>query len=197
MGSSFRTALVNDTELLSAIERLRKEDRDQGAWEDLYRCVYPYLIALMFRAVKGNRYLAEEAVQEVMLRILRNFDFNTNESSPASLMSYVKQTGRSVLIDLMRRETHEGRRLTSLDKDSDIVLDQPDPNSDQARRVLLEDTLAVAMRSLEPRQQTVVSLLLEGRNIGEVAHALSVSEKTAYNIVSMVRKRMRELLFVY
>lgn len=46
--------------------------QDEAAWEDLYRKLWPYVMASMYRGLGGNRTLAEEAAQDVMFRILRH-----------------------------------------------------------------------------------------------------------------------------
>jgi RNA polymerase sigma factor (sigma-70 family) len=185
---------VNEERLFLAIDCLRQNDRDPDAWENLYRAVYPYLLTVMFRAVRGNQFLAEEGVQEVMLRVLRNYDFSTPLANPASLMLYLKNTARSVVIDLVRRQNREGR-VHTFDCELSDANEQPDPRVDPAQRALLENALELAKRTLRPRELEVLELILEGRKIGEVAAALGVSEKTAYNAVSLVRKRMRGALF--
>jgi RNA polymerase sigma factor (sigma-70 family) len=188
---------VNDTELNSAIARLAANGRDEDAWEKLYRLVYPYLFGSLFRMLRGNRYLAEEAVQEVMMRLLRNLDFSSREMTAASLMSYLKLTLRSVAFDLFRsqeRPGHEGSQPAPNEAETADPEDSALSPEDQA---MIRFAFDRAMENLSDHERTVMTLHLDGRSIGEIAESMQIAEKTGYNLLSLARKKLREALFEF
>lgn len=185
---------MNDAALRSSITRLSSNDRDESAWEELYRQVFPYLMAIMYRGLAGNRFLAEEGVQEVMLRFLRSYKFDMASASPGSVVSYLKQTAQSVRSDLRRRQSREEQSQVSIEEHPESS-ENADPAVDPIQRSVLDQAFKRATANLKAREQTVVELLVQGRTLGEVALALNVSEKTAYNVVALVRRQMREYLF--
>jgi RNA polymerase sigma factor (sigma-70 family) len=185
---------VNDAALQSSITRLSSNDRDESAWEDLYRQVFPYLMAIVYRGVGGKRFLAEEGVQEIMLRFLRSYKFDASTASPGSVVSYLKQTSQSVLSDMRRRQTREEHFQVAIEEHAESS-ENVDPAADPITRSLLDEAFQRAAGQLNARGRAVVELLVQGRTLGEVADALNVSEKTAYNVVALVRRHMRDCLF--
>ena len=180
--------------LRRVIEDLRGHPSDDDAWERLYRLLYPFIFASLFRMLKGNKYLAEESVQETMLRLLRNLDFGKS-TTPAGLISYVKQTMQSVGFDLFRRH-----HLTFVDPNTDELLNPEWPTTfltencveDQA---LMNLRVAEVMRTLPVRDAEILWLLIEGRTVDEIAKNLNISNKTAYNVTSLAKKKIRKFLF--
>lgn len=186
---------MNDERLSPIIERLKKDAHSADAWDDLYRAIYPYVFATMFRAVRGNNYLAEEAVQEVVMRLVQNVNFKMDGFDAGSLRAYVSRTSRSVLVDLLRKEERQTRNRVSLDELGEQALDIQDGGSGLFDEGLLGSRILEAASGLSPREKIVVEYLLEGRNVNEIARSLSVTEKTAYNLISLVRGQMRDRLF--
>jgi DNA-directed RNA polymerase specialized sigma24 family protein len=56
--------------LKAAIERLASSSADEDAWRFLYREMRPFVLAILYRRLK-DRATAEDAAQEVFLRVLR------------------------------------------------------------------------------------------------------------------------------
>lgn len=186
---------MEDGALASVIERLCHGSGDQRAWDDLYQAVFPYLFATMFRAFRGSRYLSDEAVQEVMVRLLRNYRFEPGEANPRSLMAYLKLTARSVIVDMVRRQRRDDSRNMTLDVEVEPGSDIADGSVDAIEVGLAERRLRRILEELDERDRRVVEFLLEGRNLDEIAKALNVAKKTASNRISAVRKEMRLRLF--
>lgn len=183
---------MDDQVLGSAIERLAADNRDVTAWSDLYTSLYPFLYASMFRMMRANRFLAEESVQEAMMRLLRNFDFRSPGVSVASLMSYMKQTIRSVAFDVLdkerRMERHE--EIDSLDP-AEFSTEAGSPETS----AILADLYQKLRGELSSHESEVLDLLAGGASVDRVAEVLSVSKKRAYNLTGNVRRKVRSILF--
>jgi RNA polymerase sigma factor (sigma-70 family) len=183
---------LDDNLLRSAILRLSADERDSDAWEDLYKGLYPLLFATLFRIFKGNRFLSEESVQEVMIRLLCNFDFAANTVSVPSLIAYLNKTIRSVAFDLIRKEKRFERN-EDIANVEDILLSIEVESSEKV--IAIERLLGEAIANLPVRDGQILQMLIAGLSTEEIANALNVSKKTAYNLTSMVRQRVRPLLF--
>lgn len=186
---------MEQDKLNSIIDQLGTNRSDEDAWEALYRTCYPYLISIMYRSLGGNKFLAEEAVQEVMLRLFRQLDFRMNQLTPVSLMSYLKQTAQSALVDLIRKESRTPKSQDKSSFDVRLEAELADFRIDPERRSELNHKLARALAEFCGRDRLIAESLLEGRTIGEMAHSLSVSDKTAYALIASVRRQMRYFLF--
>lgn len=181
---------MDDQLLRSSIEELRVDSRDPDAWENLYRSLYPYVFGTLFRMLHGNAFLAEESVQEVMIRILRSFDFKIPTVTAASLMLYLRRTIRSVALDLYRQEKahDEGEEL------SDEILETLS-NSSTEDDLIAKIEWKKILEGLSAKESQVACLLLSGHSSSQIADTLSVRNKTASNLSSLVRRRIRKILF--
>lgn len=183
---------MDDHLLLSAIRRLAVEERDSEAWDDLYQCLYPFLFATLFRVLRGNRFLAEESVQEVMIRLLRNFNFNSGAISAASMTAYLNLAARSVAFDLLRKEMrYERREGLGILEATAFSTEAAWQDGLGAIDRLLEDVV----RGLPLREGQILQMLAGGLSIEEISENLNVTKKTAYNLTSSVRRRVRPIFF--
>ena len=182
---------LNDVQLNSAITRLARNHRDEDAWEDLYKTLYPYLFASLFRKLRGYRFLAEDASQEVMGRLIRNMDFSQGSVTPPSLIEYLNRTIQSVVSDFFRREANKGRDEILFDDTQAPFISEESFEG----LTLLILTLEKALTQLSEGDKNVISMIASGRNALEVAKELKSSEKTAYNRISLARSHLRQVLF--
>jgi RNA polymerase sigma factor (sigma-70 family) len=183
---------VDDDLLRSAIRRLAVDERDSEAWEDLYKGLYPLLFATLFRIFKGNKFLAEESAQEVMIRLLRSFNFTTNTVSVPSLVAYLNKTARSVAFDLLRKEKRFERNEDIANVEDSLFSNETESSE---KMIALERLLREAGASLPARDGRILQMLTAGLTNEEIAKSLNVSKKTAYNLTSIVRQRLRPFLF--
>lgn len=83
----------------------------------------------------------------------------------------------------------------SIDDPDESTADMPDLRSNPMNDNLLSAVLQEAPSVLNPREKEIVQYLIEGRDIGEIARSLNVTEKTAYNLISLIRQQVRARLF--
>lgn len=187
---------MSDEALVRTLARLSESPSDAKAWEDLYRLVWPVVVAKMYRSLGGNLFLAEEAMQEVMLRLVRYMDFSSISLSAKGFLSYVNSTCRSVMIDLIRRDRHLQKNWLEKEKSDNVSSDEAvDWQLTPEEKVVVRDAFAHALGKLTPREVEIASQLMEGRTNEEISENLEISQKTAHNAISLMRKRLRALLF--
>jgi len=151
----------SEAELVDAARR-----GDHGAWEALYRSVYPGLRAFMSRRV-GTAHV-EDAVSETMTRAVAGID--RFELGPVGFAGWVYGIGRRVAADHYRRAGRQARQeeaaVRGIDPDGPAPLDTVLEGEDRAAM-----RAAFALLSADERE------LLELRVVGglsaeEVAAAL-------------------------
>ncbi len=184
---------MNQDRLAAALQKLAVSNTDSAAWDDIYTLLWPFAFAIMFRSLGGNRTIAEDAVQEVMLRLFRVVDFGTAKFVPETFIAYFRRICRSVIVDLIRRNASKDRQTVPLEElnPSDFVEDVASPEE----RVIAKQMLDTALDLLEPSQRELFDRLAQGYDVAEIARIKGIRPKTAANTVSAMRKHLRFLLF--
>ena len=179
--------------LESIIKRLANDPVDEFAWGELYRQLWPFVFTVTYRRLRGTRALAEDAAQDVFLRLLRARPFR-NFADERALRAYVRRVAENTANDYLRRvlgvqsvET----ALSDLERWHDEV---PAPPTEREGTVELRDLLDGARRSLPSVDGEILSLVIEGRNLSEIAKATGLSYANAGVRLHRLRKRLRKLL---
>jgi RNA polymerase sigma-70 factor, ECF subfamily len=154
---------------------------DPDTWEELYRILWPWLLAKAHTRLTGDLALAEDISQEVMLRLLRGPQFGVFENA-ARLRGYVKQVCEHLVIDEIRKQKARGVHVS----DQDVPARSAD--------LLLGLTLGEARARLEDDDSILLNLLLAGLTPTEIARQLSLSTRTVYNKTSELRQKLRRLV---
>lgn len=180
-----------------ALATLAENRRDQKAWEDLYRGLWPWVMATMYRGLGGQRALAEEASQEVFMKLLRYARFNRPGHSAAQFRSFVKIVATGVLADHRRSRSREQKLSTGADSDTAPKLAEsvpdpgPSPEHDQVGRSLVDEL----MRRLNNRDRTVAELFLaHGAAPREIAATTGCDVREVYESVARIKLKAKELL---
>lgn len=160
---------------------------NRRALEQLYERHRNLLMGFLIR-VTGDRDLAEDAFQEVWIKVMRGIgSFNP---ARGTFRSWLFRIAHNATIDLRRRERHRGG--PSLDRPVgeggtaaiDLVRSPypgPDRQSDGRRRL---QELEGALDDLSERQRTAILLRhQQGFTYAEVAEALGVPEGTAKTLI--------------
>jgi len=156
------------------------------AW---FRAEHPAVFRLCFGFL-AHRADAEDVAQEAMLQLLdRLGSWDTTRSYRAWRTTLVLNRCRDrVRRRGVRREAEEG-----------AAAGRPESiRSDPAETVELaeaEELLALGLRSLPPREREAFVLRdLDGLDTAEVARALEITESSVRSLVTLARRRLRELL---
>src|ERR1700722_8900956 len=163
------SALKKSDDLEEALAVLAVRPRDVKGWEELYCRLWPWVMAMTYRGLHGQRALAEDASQEVFMKLLRYARF-TSEQSAAQFRSFVRIVTTGVLADYVRAQTRQQGPAPRADPESmDSIPDQhPSAEHDQITRSVFDDLMA----RLDPRDRSVAQLSLKmGATPREVAAA--------------------------
>ncbi len=160
--------------------------RDEKAMADLYQLVSARLLGVLLRMLR-NRALAEEALQDVMVRIWQRADQFVAYRGRA--LAWIISIARYRAIDLLRTQ----RSQIALDDAPEEALEDPsatefvEATSSQLSRRALDD----CFRSLTPEQQRCLSLAyVDGYSQDEIATTIASPLGT---VKSWVRRGLSSL----
>jgi RNA polymerase sigma-70 factor (ECF subfamily) len=185
-GAQPRSRMAQD--VIEDIESLlgRCALRDQKALADLYELVSPRLLGLLLRMLR-NRALAEEALQDVMIRVWQRADQYVAYRGRA--MAWVTSIARYRAIDMLRSH----RSQTALDDVPEETLADPgaeafaEAASSERSRRLLDD----CFQRLSAEQQRCLSLAyVDGYSQDEIATVIASPLGT---VKSWVRRGLASL----
>ncbi|MDX3075332.1 MULTISPECIES: sigma-70 family RNA polymerase sigma factor [unclassified Streptomyces] len=142
--------------------------------EDLMRALYREhagaLFAYVLRLVGGDRYLAEDVVQETLLRAWKSA--SRLDPGARSLRPWLVTVARRIVID-----GHRSRQARPPEA-SPAALDQL-PAEDELERSLRLMTISDALEDLtEAHRQVLIETYFKGRTVNEAAAALGVPPGT-------------------
>ncbi len=165
------------------IERLQEGDR--SALADIYRLHADAVFGLSLRLTR-NRSLAEEATQEVFVRLWDRP--HAYDSGRGSLRSFLLQHSRGRSIDLIRSES--ARRVRE-DREGWMAPNGTAGTDEQAIEMTVGETVRTALEALPERERRPIELAYYGgHSYREVATLLGEAEGT---IKSRIRSGLRRL----
>lgn len=176
-------SIFDDQELLKRVAK-----GDERAFEIIY---HNYSKKIYFFSLKTlqSPTLAEEVVQEVMLKLWRMGNLLTEINH---LEGYLKTASRNTSLNLLRRQEIE-RRANDL-----VGISWEEANNETEELLLLNDTrrlLEVAIALLPPQQQEVYRLCHQrGLKYEEVAQKLNLAPTTVATHMKLALKFLRSYL---
>jgi len=169
---------VNTDKLREILKRLERSRADQEAWNLLYRHLWPLLVAINYRILRGDRELAQDASQEVVLRLFRYVQFEDFQDKPEDFLSYVRamcrNVSRSYLARLLREPSFSQQLLESRE-----LLKSPTGENDAEERAILRSEMTAATASLDSDDRKLLDLLRAGATISEIAERLGITYSNA------------------
>ncbi len=159
----------------------------EEAFVKLYR-LYRDRIFNFARRMLGDQAQAEEAAQDVFLKIYRAKDrYRAN----SKFSTYIFRVASNHCLNLLARKEH---RLTDHGEMADHPSNNDDPES-SASRSQLRSIIAEAVRDLPSKQAAALLLCLhEGMTYRDVAEALDTSESAIKSLVFRARETMMKKL---
>ena len=154
--------------------------------EDIIDALYRlYEQSMYFEAYKilHDEYLAEDALHEAFLRLIRNRKKIVDPKSPA-VRRYAYKTVRSAALDLYRAQ----KKL----RENCLVLDETIENTAAVEDGMTNLPLSL-LADLPPKYAAVMRcLFLDGLNIRETAAVLEISEALVRKRCERARKLLKE-----
>lgn len=169
---------------------LRESPGEETAWKELYVSWWPYVLAQVARELRGQRWLAEEAAQEVFLRLVRYCPFDDLGGDPAAFRAYLRTVCRNTARTCLRRIWNRPEIALPVGGEELIESSEDLPGSEQEARDLFEK----ALEDLSPDDRTLIRMLIDGESLPEIAGRLGVSYSAAAVRVHRLRRRIRQWL---
>jgi RNA polymerase sigma-70 factor, ECF subfamily len=170
-----RTQRPDDSALVAAAQQ-----GDAAAFESLVRAHSSPVYAHALRFF-GNPQAAEDAVQEVFIKVYRSIE---TFDGTAAFSTWLYRVTRNVCLDMLRSGQ---RRPVPVDL-VDVSLTAVD---DPAAEAITTATVEAAMRALPPEDRDALSAIgLFGLSYAEAADALGVPEGTVKSRVFRARKTL-------
>ena len=141
----------------------------------------------------GNREDAEEVVQDVLLRLWKNW----REMEPDQLPAWITRVARNACLDALRRRKSY-RKLVS-DEDGEEALERAAAGGPGPEELMeaseFQQQLEVALQALPEEHRTIVVLReIQGLKYGEIAGALGLPLNTVKVYLHRGRRALREQL---
>lgn len=161
--------------------------------EDLFRREGSRLVAaLAARLGTHQLQLAEDVVQEAMMRALQTWPYRGVPDNPAA---WLTQTARNLALDHLRRQRRWRQKEQGIAAEFEGSMESP---SDQDQAAFSDDTLRMMFVCFHPQlsidAQTVLALrTLCGLSAAEIAAAYLTSEAAISKRLVRARQRIREL----
>jgi RNA polymerase sigma factor (sigma-70 family) len=179
--------------LTEAIDRLATTPADEDAWRLVFREMWPFVFAVVYRRIK-SRAAAEDVAQDVLMSVFRTRPFGRIREEGA-LRAYVWKTALNAVASNFRkagRKEKGERHLLSwlMAHKADVVEQVPEEHE----QLLLEEALQLVMEELAPDDRKFLELLAQGRTLGEAAAALGLSYSNAGVRYYRLKRRLRKLL---
>lgn len=175
------------------VARLASSPADEEAWRALYRQMWPFVFAVVYRRLRGTEALAEDASQEVFLRLVRARPFRRLRD-PDAFRSYVWRVADNVARTYGRRA--RARHAT------EVTTPQADVGARDVQRVdRVEEELDAAellrrmVGDIEPRDRELLRLVVEGQSLPNIAKATGLTYGNAAVRLHRLRQRLRKSLF--
>lgn len=162
---------------------------DRAAFSRLARRLAPAALALATR-VLGDRALAEDAVQEALVRLWR--EAHRFAPDRGTFAAWWRRLLLNCALDGRRRL----RPLQALAEAAGLPDPAPDPE-ERAAAAVRARRIAAAMAALPPRQRAALALFHgEGLSMADIAEALGTSEKAVEGLLGRARAELRRRLAV-
>jgi RNA polymerase sigma factor (sigma-70 family) len=175
-----------------ALAGLSRSIDDRDAWATLYVSLWPFVFASLYRLLKGRRELAEDAAQDVFLRLLTHshkFDFGDLDRFRVQVWRTCRDTARTLYRRERRREEHE-RELP----DSLSLVDEKQFGDDNVTDLLDSHLSGESLRQkLSAEEASLLAEILADRSLGEIAARMGVSYSAAGVRVHRLRAKLRNL----
>lgn len=181
--------LDRNKQVTDALFRLRRDRTDEMAWANLFDLAWPRAVAIAYQMLRGRRDLAEDAVQESFVRLLRYVDFDKIRQASDFLPYFtrvVQNVARNILSGERWGETEAYDDETAFNLGLATLAVDP-PAEDMAH---WQDFVG----NLDPTEQELFEMLVEGLTLPEIAHRIGVEYQAAGSRVYRLRQKIRKYL---
>jgi RNA polymerase sigma factor (sigma-70 family) len=177
-----------DTQLSDILSRLARSRADTDAWRMLYLSMWPFVVSLNFRLLGGSKQAADDASQEVFLRLLQYSSFESL-TKPDSFRKYLRTVCTNVSRDYLQKLTK--RNEASLDGEQ---LDSLRSSVAGPQEVQVNEVYEEVLRRLVSEDRRVIEWAAQGYTLSEIAAATGLSYGNAGVRLHRIREKLRKSL---
>ena len=178
--------------LSDLITRLAQNQDDADAWKLLYRQMWPFVMAVNYRMLRGVHDLAEDASQEVFMRLVMYRNEKIFKDSK-TFRAYVRAMCVNVCRDQVKRILKNGEHLQSELYD-DLAEQTESKQSSPEQDAEADQLLAKILGQLPEDEQKFVEFLIEGYKLPEIAKATGLTYSNAAVRLHRLRDKIRKYL---
>lgn len=180
--------------LEAVLVRLAQSRTDEDAWRVLYRQTWPFVYAAVYRRLRGSRALAEDASQEVFIRLVRACPFE-RLLDPDAFRRYVWRVADNVARDQARHAAHRYAIEVSLPEvETSGMGIQNSARIDE--NLDARDLLRHIVNKVVPADRQMLRLTLQGKTLSEIAKSEGLTYRNAAVRLHRLRQRLRNFLFL-
>jgi RNA polymerase sigma factor (sigma-70 family) len=176
-------------QLESLLAELSTNRQTREAWESLFQMLWPRVKATTYRALSGRMDLAEDAAQEVFVRLLRYCDFGKFPDA-ASFLAYLHTVSRNSANDVRREAAWQTVDIS--EREAELRRTFPVQSSEQ--RAATAELFARVWQTLSEEERVVASRTADGHSMGEIAQELGLTANAVSVRWFRLRSRIRNLL---
>ena len=178
---------MDETELENLFAGYRSDPRNEHKFADWYREVYPDVLRFALRLTGTNLALAQDFCQQAVLRAIEGGALQDRVTSHAHAVGYLKLSIRNLFSDHLRRSGVESRVAKEL---ATWVKEQP---AGPEQSLEAREWVAEVASQLTAVDRQVLSGLVAGHSLGEIAQRCSLSYTNAGVRAHRIRQKIREL----
>ena len=169
---------------------LQRDKDDQQAWRVMYDLLYPRVMATNYRRLGGLKNQAEDATQDVFVRLVKYTDFS-QVRTPEQFLGYLKTVCENVCAERFRELT---KQTVGLEEGLTEELEEKLTPANPEQLALSEDLLQKLEAELPPEDFLLLQLLAEGYKHQEIANRMDWSYPQTGVRVFRLRAKVRNLL---
>ncbi len=193
--------MVNHTQTQKDPEQLKREqaaqrsllekiaqDRDEQAFAELFDIYAPKIKAFGLKSSPGAELMAEDLVQEVMIKVWNKAHLFNGELAGAS--TWIFTMARNTRIDQIRKNKHAASEIDADDLYEVLEDDQPGPFQSSHNKQT-EDMIREHLNDLPKEQaQVIAKTYLEGKSHSEAAAELGLPLGTVKSRVRIAIEKL-------
>jgi RNA polymerase sigma factor (sigma-70 family) len=185
---------VTKARLSEALQLLAGDRNNEQAWEVVFAGAWGTGLSAANRVLRGQLDVAKDVTQEAFQRIIQYCDFKKLQDSE-SFLSYFRAVCRNAGLNALRRLIPESVNEVSFDEFEMLSarVNRPDTPEQVLRAQQLVDEL---LKSLDPADQELMKLLLEGYSLAEIASRVGLSYVNAGVRLHRLRDALRKYIIL-
>jgi RNA polymerase sigma factor (sigma-70 family) len=174
-----------------ALKRLAAVPTDEEAWSIVYETLWPMVFAIVFRRLRGVPGLAEDAAQEVFLRLARLCPFERIRDRGGGFRPYIASMAHNVGKDYLRRF------LLPPERPSDAPAEATGGDAVESvslERLEAQELLEAIMSRLDKDERQILGLLLQGVSLTEIMQITGLTYTAAAVRIHRLRRKLGKYL---